>query len=498
MPKESSKLSLPRPAVHEIADGPTPEQAFALVGHLSYAVWLDSASPNPATGRYSFVACQPFAVLRSFRGRAEWEDNSGVHRAGRPVMEELDTALEAWRVEESDLPVPFCGGCAGFFGYELASEFETVPRGGSRDHDLPDLELAFYDVVVGWDHEAERCYVISTGRPETGESGQQRVQDRLEETLDWLEGGTPADRAGPLNVSTLHVPPAPDALVGCQLPGMAWLSSTMTAAEYSAAVECVIGKIRDGEAYQVNLSQRFAARCEADPLDVYHDLRRRSPVPFGALFRAKAACILSTSPERFLRVDRAGGIETRPIKGTRPRGADTAEDQILAAELMSSEKDRAENLMIVDLLRNDLSKVCLPGSVRVPELFQLESWATVHHLVSVITGQLRAGITAGDIIRATFPSGSVTGAPKIRAMEIIADLEPVARGPYCGAIGYLAFDGQIDLSVAIRILVLAAGQATFHAGGGIVVDSDPEDEYHETLAKARALIDVLGRCSRGD
>ncbi len=496
MPKDSSKLNLPRPAVREIADGPTPEQAFAFAGHLSYAVWLDSASRNPETGRYSFVACQPFAVLRSFRGHAEWVDAMGVRPAGTAVMDELDTALEAWRVEECDLPLPFCGGCAGFLGYELASEFETVPLGGPRDHGLPDLELAFYDVVVGWDHESERCFVISTGRPETGESGQRRVRDRLDETLAWLEGGSPADRPGPLNASTLRVSPAPDPVAGCQLPGMAWLSSTTTASEYAAAVECVIDKIRDGEAYQVNLSQRFAARCEADPLDLYHNLRRRSPAPFGALFRTQAGSILSTSPERFVRVDRSGRIETRPIKGTRPRGADTAEDRALAAELLASEKDRAENLMIVDLLRNDLSKICLPGSISVPELFKLESWATVHHLVSVITGQLRTGTSPGDVIRATFPSGSVTGAPKIRAMEIITDLEHVARGPYCGAIGYLAFDGQIDLSVAIRILVLAGGRATFHAGGGIVYDSDPEDEYHETLAKALALTDVVGRFSR--
>ncbi len=436
-------------------------------------------------------------MLRSFRGRAEWEDNSGVRPAGRTVLEELDTALKAWRIEERDLPIPFCGGCAGFFGYELASEFETVPRVGQRDHGLPDLELAFYDVVVGWDHELERCFAISTGRPEAGESGQRRVRERLDETLDWLEGGTPADRPGPLNASTLHVPPASDPMPGRRLPDMAWLSSTTTAGEYAVAVECVIDRIRDGEVYQVNLSQRFTARCEADPLDLYHGLRRSSPAPFGALFRSTAGCILSTSPERFMRVDRTGRVEARPIKGTRPRGANTAEDHSLAAELLSSEKDRAENLMIVDLLRNDLSKVCLPGSVRVPELFRLETWATVHHLVSVITGQLRTGVTPGDVVRATFPSGSVTGAPKIRAMEIIADLEHVARGPYCGAIGYLAFDGQIDLAVAIRIVVLAADRATFHAGGGIVYDSDPEDEYRETLAKARALIDVVGRCSRG-
>lgn len=492
MQKGFPKLNLPRPVVQEIADGLSPERVFARIAHLPYAIWLDSASRDPKTGRYSFVACQPFAILRSFRGHAEWETVTGVRRATRPVMEELDVALEAWRVDEVDLPVPFCGGCAGFFAYELASEFETIPRIESRDHDLPDLELAFYDVVIGWDHETEQCFVISTGRPDAGESGQQRVRNRLDETLDWLSGGIPGDHFVLPTESALNIPAASPTAAGRRLPGLEWLSSTTTAAEYVTAVESAIDHIRCGEVYQVNLSQRFEAHCEADPLELYHDLRRRSPAPFGAMFRARAACILSSSPERFLQVDRAGRIETRPIKGTRPRGADAETDQALAAELLASEKDRAENLMIVDLLRNDLSRICLPGSVRVPGLFQLESWATVHHLVSIVTGQLRKGVTTGDVMRATFPSGSVTGAPKIRAMEIIADLECVARGPYCGAIGYISFDGQMDLSVAIRILMLSTGKVTYHAGGGVVYDSDPEDEYCESLVKARALTEVVG------
>lgn len=492
MQKGSSKLSLPRPYTREIVDGPSSEQVFARIGHLPYAIWLDSASPDPGTGRHSFIACQPFAVLRSFRGRVEWEDAAGVHPTDAHVMDELNVALESWRIDEDDLPIPFCGGCAGFFGYELASEFETVPLVEDRDHQLPDLELAFYDVVIGWDHSTGRCFVTSTGRPESGDSGLLRVQDRLDETLDWLAGGVPVDRFGPSQPSTLEIPPASGS-TGQQLPGQEWLSSTTSAEEYATAVASAIDLIRCGEVYQVNLSQRFVADCVADPQEVYADLRHRSPAPFGALFRAGAACILSSSPERFLRLDHSGLIETRPIKGTRPRGMDTNTDQALAAELLASEKDRAENLMIVDLLRNDLSKICLPGSVRVPGLFQLESWATVHHLVSIVTGHIRPGIKPGDVLQATFPSGSVTGAPKIRAMEIIADLESVARGPYCGAIGYIAFDGQIDLSVAIRILMLSGKRASYHAGGGVVYDSDPEDEYRESLAKARALTEVVGR-----
>jgi len=254
----------------------------------------------------------------------------------------------------------------------------------------------------------------------------------------------------------------------------------------------VIAAIEEGEVYQVNLSQRFTARTAAEPCALYQELRRRSPAPYGAFVRAGGASVLSTSPERFLRIRPDGSIETRPIKGTRPRGSDAEADSRLARELLASEKDRAENLMIVDLLRNDLSRICEAGTIRVPELFRLESWATVHHLVSVVQGRLRQGIEIDELLAATFPCGSVTGAPKIRAMEMIGELEHVARGPYCGAIGYFGFGGDVDLSVAIRIVVLENGRAAFHAGGGIVADSDPGEEYLETVDKARAIIEALG------
>jgi para-aminobenzoate synthetase component 1 len=409
-------------------------------------------------------------------------------------MEELDAAMDSWRVDASDVPLPFSGGCAGFFGYELAAEFETVPRIEVRDHALPDLELAFYDVVLGWDHQSSRCFIVSTGRPEIGPAAHARATDRLDETVAWLCGDArrPNDAASEAFDRTMSgIGVSPGATTGQAVAGSAWLQSTTTAAGYAEAVARTIDYIREGEVYQVNLSQRFAAHSQASPLDVFRALRSRSPSPYGAMFRSPAGCILSSSPERFLRADGVGGIETRPIKGTRPRGRTPEEDRALSLELLDSEKDRAENLMIVDLLRNDLSKICVPGSVSVPGLFRLESWATVHHLVSVIAGQLRADTTPGEVIRATFPSGSVTGAPKIRAMELIASLESVARGPYCGAIGYLSFDGQMDLSVAIRILVLADGRATYHAGGGVVFDSVPEDEYRESLVKARALTGAI-------
>jgi para-aminobenzoate synthetase component 1 len=246
-----------------------------------------------------------------------------------------------------------------------------------------------------------------------------------------------------------------------------------------------------GDIFQANLSQRFEAPLADDAWTFYRRLRARSRAPFGAFFELPDAAILSTSPERFLRVDREGHVETRPIKGTRPRGVGPEHDAALGPSLIESEKDRAENLMIVDLMRNDLSRVCLPGTVRVPELFALERYATVHHLVSTIVGTLPPDRDAFDLLRHAFPGGSITGAPKIRAMEIIAECEPTVRGVYCGTIGYWSVTGASDTSIAIRTAVAADGRVTFSAGGGIVADSDPDREYRETLDKARAFIDVV-------
>ena len=480
------------PAVATVAAAPTPETVFAGLAHLPYALWLDSTADAGDSGRWSFVTADPFAVLRARNGFTTWITADGVAPLAGSPFAELGAALDRMKSPVST-PIPFDGGAAGFIAYETAGEFERLPPPPPRDHDLPDVHLAFYDVVVGWNHETGECTVVSSGRPATGATGRRRAERRLGEALRWLSGESPArgslapaDRAGAeaASGSSVTIPRRP-------VDDVPWLSSTTSSAEYEEAVARVIGAIRDGDVYQVNLSQRFSARVAAAPIDIHRELRRRSPAPYGAVVRAGDATILSSSPERFLRVTRDGVVEARPIKGTRPRGADAAADARLADELRSSAKDRAENLMIVDLLRNDLSRVCRPGSIRVPELFRLDSWATVHHLVSVVQGRLRPGVGPEELLRATFPCGSVTGAPRIRAMAMIADLEHVARGPYCGAIGYFGFGGDIDLSVAIRILVAHGGRVDFHAGGGVVYDSDPADEYRETLAKARAIIGSL-------
>jgi para-aminobenzoate synthetase component 1 len=269
------------------------------------------------------------------------------------------------------------------------------------------------------------------------------------------------------------------------------IRSGFTRDGYLAAVERVREYILAGDVFQVNLSQRFEAACGLEPFAFYRRLRDVNPAPFAAYLQGEAFAVASASPERFLQVTPDGAVETRPIKGTRPRGPTPEEDQALVVELMASEKDRAENVMIVDLLRNDLSRVCRPGSVDVPALCALESHPTVHHLVSTVSGALEPGRTALDLLRAAFPGGSVTGAPKVRAMEIIAELEPVARGVYCGAIGCMSVTGAMDTSIPIRTATLQGGRAWFHAGGGIVADSDPALEFDETLAKAAGILRAL-------
>lgn len=482
-----------------IPGAPPADAAFAAVSDRPYSLWLDSSLVRGETGRRSFVAWDPWAVLVARQGSALWIDGDGPRRVGGGGLAALAASLGATARERNrtgETALPFAGGAAGFIGYEMAAEVERVPPPRVRDLGIADLELAFYDLVVGWDHVEGTCWVASTGRPERGPARARRAAVRLEAARAWLAGeggppseGRPADlaRAARRALGALPAGAAPSRTVA----DSRGLVSTLARSEYERAVREGVERIRAGDIFQVNLSQRFSVPAPADPLEVYRDLRTRSPAPFGAFFRGATCEVASASPESFLRVDRNRRVEARPIKGTRPRGSTPADDAALASELRASDKDRAENLMIADLLRNDLSRVCLPGSVRARRLFDLESFATVHHLVSEITGVLRPDVGPVDLLRAAFPCGSVTGAPKPRAMEIIAELEPTARGPCYGAIGWIGHDGTLDLSVAIRTLVFARDRAAFHAGGAVVADSDASHEYRESLDKARALAAAL-------
>jgi para-aminobenzoate synthetase component I len=409
-------------------------------------------------GRYSYLTADPARIWTTHPA------DSG------DVLGQAAEYLAAPRTDPIPGLPPFQCGVAGFLGYEFGRRLERLPAPRSDDLGLPDAWLGAYHWVIAWDHEADRAWVIAQdGRRGGGDAGMS-TRARIRDIVRRLEGGGLSPEPGSL---TTRTPPE--------------YRSGFTRDEYLRAVERVREYILAGDIFQANLSQRFEATWQADAFEFYRRLREVNPAPFAAFFRGDGFAVASASPERFLKVDADGRAETRPIKGTRPRGAAPDQDRRLAEELLSSEKDRAENVMIVDLLRNDLSKVCRPGSVQVPALCHLQSHPTVHHLESIVTGRLEDGRTATDLLRASFPGGSITGAPKVRAMEILAELEPVTRGVYCGAIGWMSTTGAMDTSIAIRTATLKGPRACFHAGGGIVADSDPVLEYEETLAKAEGI-----------
>jgi para-aminobenzoate synthetase component 1 len=407
------------------------------------------------------------------------------------VLEEALTELALPTVP--GLP-PFQGGLAGFFSYELGRSFELLPVTRWDEFQFPAWTLGAYDWVVSFDHHAHQAWIVSCGRNSHDGGPAKRAKsaaERLAQVRAWLSG--PPQPLHPIEPPR----PAPRPLVPDRicaqhpLPGFPGVTSNFDRPGYEAAVRRAIEYIHAGDCFQVNLSQRLLAPIKEHPFVLYGRLRQRNPAPFAGYFGGYHYQIVSASPERFLKLSSDGHVETRPIKGTRPRGRTPEEDEANRRALLASPKDRAENIMIVDLLRNDLGRVCEYGSIHVTRLCELESYRTVHHLVSEVVGQLRPGLTAFDLLRAAFPGGSVTGAPKVRAMEIIAELEPTARGPYCGSLGWIGFDGAMDTNILIRTMTLGRGWVQFPVGGGIVADSDPAAEYEETLHKAAGLLRAL-------
>lgn len=459
-------------------------RSVAVFAQLPWLVVFDSAQEDPRLGRFSFVAADPFE---------RWlvqADASG--QAAREAFQSLAERTRCFRqVSCPDLP-PFQGGAAGLWGYELNRAFEDVPAARIDDMRTPLLAVGLYDVVLTVDHERGRAWLISQGFPETDlASRARRARERLDFFRDRLR--EPAEANGRPIASTM---PPREALPG-QVAVFQSLTgegphfwSNFSEEAYLAAVSQVVEYIRAGDVFQVNLSQRLACPAAIDSLSLYELLREENPAPFAGYCDLGQWQILSSSPERFLRV-RDRWVETRPIKGTRRRTHDPDTDRRIARELLHSQKDRAENVMITDLLRNDLSRVCLAESVCVSSLCHLETYETVFHLVSVIEGRLRESYDAFDLLAASFPGGSITGAPKIRAMEIIAELEPHARGAYCGCLGYVGFNGDADFNILIRTLTAAKGWWVFSVGGGILATSRPEDEYAETWHKAEGLLRAI-------
>ncbi|MGL3104677.1 aminodeoxychorismate synthase component I [Bradyrhizobium sp. BR 1432] len=447
-----------------------PVKALRCFAQRPQLTFLDSAAGHELLGRYSYLACEPFSTYLVADGQASWNREA---LAGDP-WEVLRGLLARYKeAHRPDLP-PFQGGAAGFLGYDLNRTLERLPPPSVLGLRLPQSILHFYDVVVSFDHKDHRCWIVSTGWPEQDPT---RRADRALRRADEF-------------AALLARPKSPRIIIPST--ARAW-HSNYNRERFIAAVQRVVGLILAGDIFQANIAQRFSARVSPlfDPLTFYCQLRSLNPAPFAALLRYDKLTIASSSPERFLKLD-GRQVETRPIKGTIARSADSAEDGRRAELLLASEKDRAENIMIVDLLRNDLSRVCTDNSVEVTALCNLESYASVHHLVSIVRGALAADKDAVGLLRACFPGGSVTGVPKVRAMEIIADIEGVAREVYCGAIGFIGFNGQMDTNIAIRTVMIDDDLAVFHAGGGITAMSDPEAEYEETLAKAQRLFDTFG------
>jgi para-aminobenzoate synthetase component I len=501
------------PLVEPLGETAEPAEVCARFLDLPYLMFLDSAAMHPYPRRppdqrptgdgqqldqYSFLSADPAALVRSKGSVTEmWQATNAKWTA---VPGDALAAARALLPQNPAPPVsglpPFQGGLAGYIGYDWGAVLERLPRPRYDDLSMPDVILGLYDWVIAWDHRIGTAWLISTGLPATGAQRQSRARERMDLVRERLGGrrvgGAGGQHGGQIMASSSAAAAPSYPVEGIDGAREIGLRSTFTHRGYLDAV----GRVRDyiiaGDIFQANLSQRFQTGMPESPFDLYRRLRRRNPAPFAAYLDYGDLAILSASPERFLRLDQERRlIETRPIKGTRPRGLDPMHDAALGRALAESEKDRAENVMIVDLLRNDLSRVCRPGTVRVPELFALEHHPTVHHLVSTVVGELESGADAGDLIRAAFPGGSITGAPKVRAMEIIAELEPTQRGVYCGSVGYISTTGAMDTSIVIRTCLALRGQVYFQAGGGIVADSDPELEYRETLDKARGLIETL-------
>lgn len=453
--------------------------------------FLDSGKGYGILGRYSFMGAFPFLCVSAYSeyidlSWLELSRSESIPRDTEDSLSVLDDLLERFYAD-NPTPFPFVGGAVGFLSYDLKDELEKLPQNASDDLNLPLWRFAWYDGILVYDHELSCYHVLSCGMTETGECIPEVAEFRLKRIEQLLKDYVNRETSNNYYKKTIDtMSEIPDNASYRQI------TNSVKKDKYLLDLQKVIDYIYAGDIYQANLTQRFQFPYTEDPITLYQSLHEQNPAPFAAFLPYEDFQILSSSPERFIRIHPEGLIETRPIKGTRPRGNTEREDELLAKELSESVKDRAELTMIIDLERNDLGRICTYGSVQVTDLIRLEKYPTVWHLVSTIVGTLKSELKTSDILKAIFPGGSITGAPKIRAMEIIEELEPYKRGIYTGSIGYIGFDKAWDLNIVIRTLLLQEGQAYFHGGGGIVADSLPEAEYEETLQKVRALVRVLG------
>lgn len=462
-------------------------EAVQAFDDCSYLFVLDSTCGRPDfDARYSFLTADPLAICRI----------DDVSVGDRPFQ-----TIRSWQTRMPSMPndaPPFCGGVGGLMSYEIGQAFEVLPRPANDHFQTPVLLAGLYDWALVWDHLVDQLTVWVLNISEAEASLQPNAQ--LQERRDWILERLPSEGKRSKVDSLVTQVPLEHSLQETE-PGLVsgdevsqvevdW-ESVFKPTEYLEAVQRVIDYIGAGDIFQANLSQQLTGDWSGSAVDLFAGVRALNPAPFCGLLTAPDFSVVSASPERFLRVDSAGRVESRPIKGTRRRQLSPVADLLVGEELKSSIKDRAENVMIVDLLRNDISRVCEVGSVKVTGVCELEVFETVQHLVSTVVGQLRADCDVWDLCSASLPGGSITGAPKIRAMEIIAELEPVVRGAYCGNLFYCGPDGDFDSSILIRTFTLKDGRVQFPVGGGVVSDSNPADEYQETLHKASGMLRVL-------
>jgi len=446
----------------ELPYSPDSSEAFGHLTNMQGFIFLDSGFPNIELGRYDIIAADPYMQIATRGKITECTQGNNQWQTGDDPFDVLKRYLGD-NVDHDPI-LPFVGGALGYFSYDLGRRLEDFPAIAEHDLTLPEMLFGLYDWAVIVDHHEKKSWLVGQGRDE-------KTFDQWNDLIRTLEKPIAAKITEPFKVNSE-------------------ITSNFSKENYAKAFDRIKHYIHEGDCYQVNLAQRFSADVSGDPWDAYLKLRTMNPAPFAAYMATDDGFVLSSSPERFLLI-RDDYVETKPIKGTRPRSDDPKRDQELAEELSNSKKDQAENLMIVDLLRNDIGKNCATGSVSVPHLFAIESYKTVHHLVSTVTGKLAKGKHVLDLIKGAFPGGSITGAPKLRAMEIIEELEPHRRSVYCGSIGYISFDGQSDTNIAIRTMIWNQNKIYFQAGGGIVMDSEMEAEYQETYDKVEAMLKVL-------
>lgn len=458
------------------------ERLFSCLQSHPGAMFLDSASKDHLNSNISIFVWQPNYTIETYdKTTFVYKDNQLIEQTEQDPLAQIEKYLHTLKTIDSDLP--FTGGAVGYWDYELGGHFEALPKAKPSDINLPNMYIGIYSSAIVVDHQNNTINFVS----------QDKEADAQWESLNLVITSLTNNELKLKQESIQTARLDGDSYCQSSRSNFALTSewqSNMSKAEYGEKFYQVQQHLLSGDSYQINLAQRFSARYRGNEWQAYTKLRTQNAAPFSSFIRHQHGAVLSVSPERFIQVNN-GQIETKPIKGTRPRHVSPAQDIELAKQLKQATKDRAENLMIVDLLRNDLSKVAVPGTVDVPELFAIESFPAVHHLVSKVTAKLDAQFTSLDLLRGAFPGGSITGAPKIRAMQIIHQLEPHPRSVYCGAIGYVKPGGDMDSNIAIRTLVCNQNKIHCWAGGGLVADSICDDEYQETLDKVNKILPIL-------